>query len=137
MGGESMTNAFGSFGTANASGGECVVTYDNVITAMGNINTRRVVLDVCPTEPLKPEVERVVAAIETAQIMVFGQFVYDELDDGCHLAAFGNGRACEQTLQPVGHLRWGVESFDKCIPRPGRQDEMILVCQVHLSLSAS
>src|SRR5450759_4713463 len=69
--------------------------------------------------------------------MVVGQFLYDEPGGGCHLAAFGNGRAREQTLQPLGHFRWGVESFDKCIPGLGRQDEMVLVRQVHLSLSAS
>src|ERR1017187_3809248 len=69
--------------------------------------------------------------------MVLGQLLYDELGDGCHLAAFGNGRAREQTFQPLRHFRWGVESFDKCIPRLGRQDEMVLVRQVHLSLRAS
>src|SRR5450759_5071945 len=133
MGGESVTNAFGSFAAADASGGECVIAHDNAITAMGNINACRVVLDVGPSEPFKPEVERVVAAIEAAQILVFGQLLDDELGDGCHLAAFGNGRAFEQTLQPLWRLRWGVESFDKRLPRPGRQDEMILVRQVHLS----
>src|SRR5258708_24169805 len=68
--------------------------------------------------------------------MVFGQFLDDELGDGCHLTAFGNRRAREQTFQPLRHFRWRVESFDKCIPRPGRQDEMFLVRQVHLSLRA-
>jgi hypothetical protein len=56
MGGESVANAFGSFATADASGGECVVAHDNMITAMGNINARRVVLDVGPSEPLQPKV---------------------------------------------------------------------------------
>src|ERR1039457_5682751 len=69
--------------------------------------------------------------------MVLGQLLYDELGDGCHLAAFGNGRAREQTFQPLRHFRWGVESFDKGIPRLARQDEMVLVRQVHLSLRAS
>src|ERR1022692_3513589 len=69
--------------------------------------------------------------------MIFGQLLHDELGAGCHLAAFGNGRAREQTFQPLRHFRWGIESFDKCIPRLGRQDEMVLVRQVHLSLRAS
>src|SRR5664280_1363946 len=69
--------------------------------------------------------------------MVFAQLLYDEPGDGCHLAAFGNGRARKQTLQPWRNFRRGVESFDKCIPRLGREDEMVLVRQVHLSLRAS
>src|SRR5450759_5804474 len=113
MGGESMTNALGSFAAAHASGGECVIAHYNAIAAMGNINACRIVLDVGPGEPFQPEVERVVAAVEAAYIVIFGQLLYDELGNGCHLAAFGNGRACEQTLQPVRHLRRGVESSDK------------------------
>src|ERR1035441_6267309 len=69
--------------------------------------------------------------------MVFGQSLYDELGDGRHLAAFGNGRARKQTFQAFRHFWWGVESFDKCTPRLRRQDEMVLVRQVHLSLRAS
>ena len=85
MGGESLTNAFGSVGAAHASGGECVIAHDYAVAAMGNINAGRVVLDVGPSEPLQPEVERVVAAIEAAQLMVFGQLLDEEPGDGCHL----------------------------------------------------
>jgi len=51
---------------ADTSGSECVITRDYVITAMGNIYTGGVVLDVGPSEPFEPEVERFVAAIEAA-----------------------------------------------------------------------
>src|ERR1035441_3418725 len=136
MGGQSVTNAFGSFSSAYASGGEGVIAHHHAIAAMGNIDACRIVLDVGPGESFQPEVECVAAAVEAAQIVVSGQLLYDERGDGCHLAAFGNGRACEQTLQPWRHFRRGVESFDKRIPRLGRQNEMVLVRQVHLSLRA-
>jgi hypothetical protein len=66
MGGESMTNALGSFAAAHASGGERVIAHYNAIAAMGNVNARRIVLDVGPSEPFQPQVERIVAAVEAA-----------------------------------------------------------------------
>ena len=101
-----MTNAFGSFAAADASGGECVISHDNAVAAMGNINACRVVLDVGPSQPFKPEVERVVAAIEAAQILVFGQLLDDELGD----PAAQEGRSWDVPSPGGGSVRFSVQA---------------------------
>jgi hypothetical protein len=75
MGCKSAPDAFWSFGATNASGGQSVIADDDLIALMCDIDSGRVVLNIAPGETDKPEVQCIIAAIEAAQVVAFGEFL--------------------------------------------------------------
>lgn len=73
MGCKSSSDAFGSFDAANTSSGQSVIADDDLIALVCDIDSGRVVLNVGPGETSKPEAQCVIAAIEAAQVVRFGE----------------------------------------------------------------
>jgi hypothetical protein len=79
MGGQrGLADSRRGLGAADASGRESMISRHHLVAAVGNIHTCEVVLDVYPREAFTPEVQRLVAAVEAAQVVAFGELLDDE-----------------------------------------------------------
>lgn len=83
MSGETVADTFGSLRPAYAAGREGVVANDHTVATVGDVDAGGVVLDIDPSKALEPKVQGFLAAIEAAQVVVFGKLLNDEFG-ACH-----------------------------------------------------
>jgi hypothetical protein len=77
MGG-TLADTLRGLGAPYTAGSECVIADDDLVAAVSDVDAGRVVLDVNPCEAFEPKVQSLIAAIETAYLVVLSKLLDDE-----------------------------------------------------------
>jgi hypothetical protein len=123
----------------DAAGSQRMITGDDIIPTMRDIDLGGVSLLVLPREPLQPFVQGVRTAIKRRKVVNLCQRFNDELGLGKnHSAAFGYGRLGEKPLEPGFGMkqRRTVKSIGERFPLLRRECEGCLIGDNLLGASA-